>query len=106
METEYVKRIQKSCEKPLKTQLLSSRFSFLKGFMVSRKVEGTSSYSSFIIELLLNVHGGISKLMKECMVKYLSSYNPSTGEERKKTKAFARKLAQVLQGHHPLHSAL
>lgn len=53
--------------------------SFLETFMKSRRVKGASSCSVFSFELLYILHLGISKLVKECTVSYLSSGRLKTG---------------------------
>lgn len=63
------------------------------------------NYSLFTFELLRNLYLGISKLMKKCMLKYLSSNRLKTGEGWEGIKAFTKIQARVLRGGNLLFTA-
>lgn len=73
---------EESGQELLRENQISIKPSFSETFMASLRVKAVNIYSLFTYESLHSLHFGISKLVKECKVSYLSSDRSPTGERR------------------------
>lgn len=81
----------------LKSYSLSKWPSFLEE-MMGRGGKSGDVYSIFTFEPLHNLHLGISKLVKECTMSYLSSDRLMTGGGEKGRKPFVKVRTRILRG--------
>lgn len=63
---------------------------FIEELAISTRVGGVSMYLLYTFEPLHDLHLGISKLVKVCTVKYLSSDNLVAGRQVKGEKSFLK----------------
>lgn len=78
----------------------------LETVMESSEVQKVNSYSIFTFASMHNLHQGISKLVKNCTVRCLSSDGLSTSVAPKGGTLFTKTRAQVLRERSPLLSAI
>lgn len=73
--------------------------------MGAYRVQEVTNYLVFTFESVYNLNLAISKLVKKCTVRCLSSDKLATEQVQRKGKSFAKTLALILRGRSLLHSS-
>lgn len=102
---EVAQEERKRGQEVLRTFMLL-KWSILKSFMQSRKLQRVSSYSVLTFETLLSLYFRIPKLAKEFTMTCFSSDRATTGETLTVGKSFVIIRVRVLRVFNPLLSTI